>query len=68
MALYQDGARDKPSEEPWHFAGRPDHPGGDPAASFGGLTFLYEDVTARLTLESDYNTLDQGAVGRPWIR
>jgi len=24
---------------------------------FGGLTFLYEDVTARLTLESDYNTL-----------
>ena len=24
---------------------------------FGGLTFLYEDVTERLTLESSYNTL-----------
>jgi signal transduction histidine kinase len=57
MALYQDGARDKPSEEPWHLPGgqtirvvTQPHP-------FGGLTFLYEDVTARLTLESDYNTL-----------
>ena len=43
-------------EEPWHLPGgqtirvvTQPHP-------FGGLTFLYEDVTARLTLESDYNT------------
>jgi signal transduction histidine kinase len=55
LALYQDGARD--SEEAWHMPGgqtirvvTQPHP-------FGGLTFLYEDVTARLTLESDYNTL-----------
>lgn len=57
LALYQDGARDKPSEEPWYLPNgqtirvvTQPHP-------FGGLTFLYEDVTARLTLESDYNTL-----------
>ena len=57
LALYQDGLRDQPSEEPWHLPGgqtirvvTQPHP-------FGGLTFLYEDVTARLTLESDYNTL-----------
>jgi signal transduction histidine kinase len=57
LALYQDGAREKPSEEPWYLPGgqtirvvTQPHP-------FGGLTFLYEDVTARLTLESDYNTL-----------
>jgi len=57
LALYQDGAREKPSEEPWHLPNgqtirvvTQPHP-------FGGLTFLYEDVTARLTLESDYNTL-----------
>jgi signal transduction histidine kinase len=57
LALYQDGARERPSEETWHLpAGqtirvvtRP-HP-------FGGLTFLYEDVSARIALESDYNTL-----------
>ena len=57
LALYQDGQRDQPGEEPWHLPGgqtirvvTQPHP-------FGGLTFLYEDVTARLTLESDYNTL-----------
>jgi signal transduction histidine kinase len=57
LALYQDGAREKPGEEPWHLPNgqtirvvTQPHP-------FGGLTFLYEDVTARLTLESDYNTL-----------
>jgi signal transduction histidine kinase len=57
LALYQDGAREQPSEEPWYLPGgqtirvvTQPHP-------FGGLTFLYEDVTARLTLESDYNTL-----------
>jgi signal transduction histidine kinase len=57
LALYQDGARETASEEAWHLPGgqtirvvTQPHP-------FGGLTFLYEDVTARLTLESDYNTL-----------
>jgi signal transduction histidine kinase len=57
LALYQDGQREKPSEEPWYLPNgqtirvvTQPHP-------FGGLTFLYEDVTARLTLESDYNTL-----------
>ncbi len=57
LALYQDGARERASEDTWHMPGgqtirvvTQPHP-------FGGLTFLYEDVTARLTLESDYNTL-----------
>jgi len=57
LALYKDGARERASEEAWHMPGgqtirvvTQPHP-------FGGLTFLYEDVTARLTLESDYNTL-----------
>jgi signal transduction histidine kinase len=57
LALYSDGARERPSEDTWYMpngqtirvAVQP-HP-------FGGLTFLYEDVTARLTLESEYNTL-----------
>jgi len=57
LAMYQDGARERASEDTWHMPGgqtirvvTQPHP-------FGGLTFLYEDVTARLTLESDYNTL-----------
>ena len=57
LALYTDGAREDSSEETWHIPGgqtirvvTQPHP-------FGGLTFLYEDVTARLTLQSDYNTL-----------
>ncbi|HEY0266477.1 MAG TPA: PAS-domain containing protein, partial [Rhizomicrobium sp.] len=57
LALYQEGSRETASEDAWHLPGgqtirvvTQPHP-------FGGLTFLYEDVTARLTLESDYNTL-----------
>jgi signal transduction histidine kinase len=57
LALYNDGAREKASEGTWHIPGgqtirviTQPHP-------FGGLTFLYEDVTARLNLQSDYNTL-----------
>ncbi|HEY5347973.1 MAG TPA: PAS-domain containing protein, partial [Rhizomicrobium sp.] len=56
LALYA-GARDRNSEELWHVPGgktlrvvAQPHP-------FGGLTFLYEDVTERLALESSYNTL-----------
>lgn len=55
LALYQAGAR--VSEENWHLPGgqtirvtAQPHP-------LGGLTFLYEDVSARITLESNYNTL-----------
>ncbi len=57
LALYRDGARENSNEETWHIPGgqtirvvTQPHP-------FGGLTFLYEDVTARLNLQSDYNTL-----------
>jgi signal transduction histidine kinase len=49
--------RDYPSEDLWHLPGgktlrvvAQPHP-------FGGLTFLYEDVTEKITLESSYNTL-----------
>ena len=56
LALYQT-ARDYPSEDLWHLPGgktlrvvAQPHP-------FGGLTFLYEDVTEKLSLESSYNTL-----------
>jgi len=57
LALYGDAPREKSAEEVWHIPGgqtirvvTQPHP-------FGGLTFLYEDVTARITLQSDYNTL-----------
>jgi signal transduction histidine kinase len=57
LGLYLDGTRENPGDDTWHLpngqtirvVAQP-HP-------FGGLTFLYEDVTARLNLESDYNTL-----------
>ena len=56
LALYES-ARDYPTEELWHVPGgktlrmvAQPHP-------FGGLTFLYEDVTEKLALESSYNTL-----------
>jgi signal transduction histidine kinase len=56
LALYAN-PRDYPSEELWHVPGgktlrvvAQPHP-------FGGLTFLYEDVTEKLALESSYNTL-----------
>jgi signal transduction histidine kinase len=56
LALYGAG-RERAAEEAWHLPNgqtirviSQPHP-------LGGLTFLYEDVTARLALESDYNTL-----------
>ncbi len=56
LALYGANQEYLP-EELWHVPGgktlrvvAQPHP-------FGGLTFLYEDVTARITLESSYNTL-----------
>lgn len=56
LELYKT-ARDYPSEDLWHV------PGGNTLRivaqphPFGGLTFLYEDVTEKLSLESSYNTL-----------
>jgi len=56
LSLY-GAAHDYLPEEEWHLPGgktlrvvAQPHP-------FGGLTFLYEDVTARIALESSYNTL-----------
>jgi signal transduction histidine kinase len=56
LALYGQPAEYLP-EELWHVPGGKNlrvvaqpHP-------FGGLTFLYEDVTEKLSLESSYNTL-----------
>jgi signal transduction histidine kinase len=56
LALYEQATEYLP-EELWHVTGgktlrvvAQSHP-------FGGLTFLYEDVTEKLALESDYNTL-----------
>jgi signal transduction histidine kinase len=56
LALYGASQEYLP-EELWHVPGgktlrvvAQPHP-------FGGLTFLYEDVTARIALESSYNTL-----------
>ena len=56
LALYEK-AREQLSEDVWHVPGgatlrvvAQPHP-------FGGLTFLYEDVTEQIALESSYNTL-----------
>lgn len=56
LALYEQPA-DYVPEDLWHLPGgktlrvvAQPHP-------FGGLTFLYEDVTEKLALESSYNTL-----------
>ncbi len=56
LALYEN-PKEYPSEDLWHVPGgktlrvvAQPHP-------FGGLTFLYEDVTEKLALESSYNTL-----------
>jgi signal transduction histidine kinase len=61
QALYQTAAADmkegRTAEELWHVPGgqtlrviAQPHP-------FGGLTYLYEDVTEKIALESNYNTL-----------
>src|SRR5262249_35892549 len=56
LALYQT-ARDRTTEEYWHLpAGQTLRVVSQPHP-FGGLTFLYEDVSEKLTLESNYNTL-----------
>ena len=57
LALYGEGTREKAGEETWHLPGGQTIRVASQPHPFGGLTFLYEDVTARLTLESDYNTL-----------
>lgn len=55
LAHYEN-QREFPTEEPWHLPGgktlrvvAQPHP-------FGGLTYLYEDITEKLALESAFNT------------
>jgi signal transduction histidine kinase len=56
LALYET-ARDYPTEDQWHVpSGKTLRVVAQPHP-FGGLTFLYEDVTEKLALESSYNTL-----------
>jgi signal transduction histidine kinase len=56
LALYGQAAEYLP-EELWHVpSGKTLRVVAQPHP-FGGLTFLYEDVTERITLESSYNTL-----------
>ena len=56
LALYGQAAEYLP-EELWHLpSGKTLRVVAQPHP-FGGLTFLYEDVTERITLESSYNTL-----------
>ncbi|HET7083487.1 MAG TPA: PAS-domain containing protein [Rhizomicrobium sp.] len=57
LELYRDGSREKSGEETWHIPGGQTIRVVSQPHPFGGLTFLYEDVTAGLTLQSDYNTL-----------
>ncbi len=56
LALYEQGAERLP-EELWHVpSGKTLRVVAQPHP-FGGLTFLYEDVSEKLELESSYNTL-----------
>ncbi len=56
LALYGRSS-DSPADDLWHLPnGRTLRVVAQPHP-FGGLTFLYEDVTERLSLESSYNTL-----------
>jgi len=56
LALYQT-ARDRTTEELWHVPGGQTMRVISQPHPFGGLTFLYEDVSEKLALESNYNTL-----------
>jgi signal transduction histidine kinase len=55
LALYQAAGRTV--EEFWHIPGGKTLRVVSQPHPFGGLTFLYEDVSERLNLESNYNTL-----------
>jgi len=58
LALYTEPAEYLP-EEYWHLpSGKTLRVVAQPHP-FGGLTFLYEDVTERIALESSYNTLSR---------
>ena len=56
LGLYQT-ARERTTEEYWHLPGGQTLKVISQPHPFGGLTFLYEDVSEKLTLESNYNTL-----------
>jgi signal transduction histidine kinase len=55
LAVFQDGARG--GEELWHLPGGQTMRVVTQPHPLGGLTFLYDDITERLALESSYNTL-----------
>jgi signal transduction histidine kinase len=55
LALYQES--DYLPEDLWHLPGGKTLRIAAQPHPFGGLTFLYEDVTEKLALESNYNTL-----------
>jgi signal transduction histidine kinase len=55
LALYQN--RGRPTEELWHIPGGQTMRVISQPHPLGGLTFLYEDVSEKLNLESSYNTL-----------
>ncbi len=58
MDMYRGGSsREGTTEELWHIPGGQTMRVVTQPHPFGGLTFLYEDVTERLALESRYNTL-----------
>lgn len=56
LALYEQAAEYLP-EDLWHMPGGKTLRVVSQPHPFGGLTFLFEDVTEKLALESDYNTL-----------
>ena len=56
LALYAEG-RERATEELWHIPSGQTMRVVTQPHPLGGLSFLYEDVTERLALESNYNTL-----------
>ncbi len=56
LSLFEH-APEFPTEELWHLPGGKTLRAMAQPHPFGGLTFLYEDVTERIALESSYNTL-----------
>ncbi len=56
LSLYQTG-RDGAQEDTWYLPGGQTMRVVSQPHPFGGLSFLYEDVTEKLALESSYNTL-----------
>ena len=64
LALYQD-ARDRTAEEFWHMPGGQTMRVVSQPHPFGGLTFLYEDVSEKLDSGIQLQHPDQGSVRDP---